>query len=33
MESVENALVWLIVIGLAIMAGELIYNRIQKKKD
>lgn len=32
MESVENALIGLIVIGLAIMAGGLIYNRIQKNK-
>ncbi len=33
MESVENALIWLIVIGLAIMAGGLIYQRMTKKKD
>ena len=33
MASVENALIWLIVIGLAIMAGGLIYGRMQKKKD
>jgi LPXTG-motif cell wall-anchored protein len=32
MESIENALIWLIVIGLAIMAGGLIYQRIQKNK-
>ena len=33
MESVENLLIWLIVIGLAIMAGGLIYSRMQNKKD
>ncbi len=32
MELIENALIWLIVIGLAIMAGGLIYQRIQKNK-
>ena len=32
MESVENALIWLIVIGLAIMVGGLIYQRMQKNK-
>lgn len=31
MESAENALIWLIVIGLAIMAGGLIWQRMQKK--
>jgi LPXTG-motif cell wall-anchored protein len=33
MESIENVLIWLIVIGLAIMVGGLLYGRIQKKKD
>lgn len=32
MESVENVLIWLIVIGLAIMAGGLIWQRMQKNK-
>jgi len=27
----ETVLLWLIVIGLAIMAGGLIYQRMQKK--
>ena len=27
----ETVLIWLIVIGLAIMAGGLIYQRMQKK--
>jgi LPXTG-motif cell wall-anchored protein len=33
MESIETALIWLIVIGLAIMAGGLIWQRIQKNKQ
>ena len=27
----ETVLIWLIVLGLAIMAGGLIYQRMQKK--
>lgn len=33
MESVENALIWLIGIGLAIMVGGLIYQRMQKNRQ
>ena len=33
MASIENALIWLIVIGLAIMLGGLIYQRVTRKKD
>lgn len=33
MASIENALIWLIVIGLAIMLGGLIYQRVTNKKD
>ena len=33
MASIENALIWLIVIGLAIMLGRLIYQRVTNKKD
>lgn len=33
MASNENALIWLIVIGLAIMLGGLIYQRVTNKKD
>ena len=29
----ENVLIWLIVIGLATMAGGLIYQRMQKQGD
>lgn len=32
MESIENLLIWLIVIGLVIMVGGLIYQRMQKNK-
>ena len=32
MESAENALIWLIVIGLAIMVGGLIWQRMQKNR-
>ena len=32
MASVENALIGLIFIGLAIMMGGLIYQRMQKNK-
>ena len=33
MESVENALYWLIGIGLGLMIVGLVVMRIQKKKD
>ena len=32
MESVENALIWLIGIGLAIMVGGLIYQRCRRRR-
>ena len=32
METIENALIWLIGIGLAMMIGGLIVMRLQKKK-
>ena len=32
MEAVENALVWLVVIGVALMVAGVIVMRLQKKK-
>ena len=33
MEAVENALVWLIVLGVALMVAGLIVMRLQKNKQ